>query len=84
MARLSKPGQKNYTAVASPNEKVHGKFHVETPGLADNPACVILDSVSDAGVVTPYYIWVDSAGNLRIHTAAPTDQDSDGTVVGQQ
>jgi len=32
----------------------------------------------------PYYLWVDSTGDLRIHTAAPTDEDMDGAVVGGQ
>lgn len=84
MARLSKPGQRNYTSVASENEGAHGKFHIESPDLADNPSCLVLNSVDDNGVVTPYFVWVDQGGNLRIHTSAPTNEDSDGTVVGQQ
>ena len=38
---------------------------------------------SDAGVVTTYYLWVDSTGDLRIHKAIPTNQDGDGSVVGE-
>jgi hypothetical protein len=34
---------------------------------------------------TPHYLWVDSSGNLRIHTAIPsTDPETDGTIVGTQ
>jgi hypothetical protein len=38
---------------------------------------------------TPYYVWVDATGDLRIHTAAPTEDgttvsDTAGTVVGTQ
>lgn len=85
MARLNKPSQRNYTAVASENEQAHGKLHVETPGLANKPACIVLDSVADTGVVTPYFLWVDSAGKLRILVdVPPADQDSSGTVVGTQ
>lgn len=29
------------------------------------------------------WMWIDSTGDLRIHTAAPT-ADGDGTVVGTQ
>lgn len=30
-----------------------------------------------------YYLWVDSTGDLRIKSGAPTS-DTDGTVVGTQ
>lgn len=33
---------------------------------------------------TPYYLWVDNTGDLRIHTSAPSDEDMDGAVVGGQ
>lgn len=38
---------------------------------------------------TAYYLWVDATGDLRIHTAAPTEDgttvsDTAGTVVGSQ
>jgi hypothetical protein len=38
---------------------------------------------------TPYYVWVDATGDLRIHTAAPTEDgttvsDTAGTVIGTQ
>lgn len=33
---------------------------------------------------TPYYLWVDRTGDLRIHTSAPADEDADGVVVGSQ
>jgi hypothetical protein len=33
---------------------------------------------------TPHYLWVDSTGDLRIHTAIPTDPEADGTIVGTQ
>lgn len=51
---------------------------------ADKPGILRLDAVADDGTVTPYYLWVDSTGDLRIHTSIPTNQDSDGTVVGTQ
>ena len=84
MARLVKAGQRNYTSVASENERSHGKFHVDSPPVADMPSCLILNSVDDNGVLTPRYIWVDDTGVLRVGTSAPTDQNSDGTIVGSQ
>lgn len=33
---------------------------------------------------TPHYLWVDSTGDLRIHTSIPTAPDADGTIVGTQ
>jgi hypothetical protein len=51
-------------------------------GGAEKPGMLVLYSGEATGV--PYYLWVDSSGDLRIHTAAPTDEDMDGTVVGSQ
>jgi len=51
---------------------------------ANKPGLLRLDAVNDAGTITSYYLWVDSNGKLRIYNAIPTDQDSDGTVVGTQ
>jgi len=51
---------------------------------ADKPGLLRMDAVSDAGAITTYYLWVDSTGDLRINSGIPTDQDSDGTVVGTQ
>ena len=31
-----------------------------------------------------YYLWVDSAGRLRIHNSRPSNLDTDGTIVGTQ
>ena len=33
---------------------------------------------------TPHYLWVDNTGDLRIHTAIPSNPDADGTIVGTQ
>ena len=46
----------------------------------DDPGCLVL--YDHAG--TAYYLWVDNTGDLRIHTAAPGDEDADGTIVGTQ
>ena len=84
-----------YTAVGNSYpgpSKNHGRLHVKMPvtpgtstGLPDYPSCLMLDGVTDTtGAVITYWLWVDSAGKLRIHTAAPTNQDSDGTIVGAQ
>jgi hypothetical protein len=32
----------------------------------------------------PWYLWVDSNGDLRINATIPTDAEADGTVVGTQ
>lgn len=58
---------------------------INTTPTPDKPSLLVLYAVADTtGVKTPYYLWVDSTGDLRIHTAVPTNQDSDGTVVGAQ
>lgn len=63
---------------------VQGIRHIRGLAAADKPGLLSLDSVADDGTITQYYLWVDSAGKLRINNAVPTDQDSDGTVVGTQ
>jgi len=58
-------------------------FHIKTIGTPDKPSILAMDAVADSsGVRTTYYLWVDTTGDLRIHSAIPTNQDSDGTVVG--
>lgn len=49
-------------------------------GGADDPGLLVF---YDAGG-TARYVWVDTTGDLRVHTAAPTNEDGDGTVVGAQ
>lgn len=66
------------------SRRVQGTVHVETVGTADKPSLLALDAVDDDGVVTTNYLWVDQNGDLRIGTAVPTDEDSDGTIVGTQ
>ena len=58
-------------------------LYVQSEETAEKPSIIALDA-SAAGVRTTYYLWIDSTGDLRIHTALPTDEDSDGTVVGDQ
>jgi hypothetical protein len=56
---------------------------IDTVAAPEKPSILCLYAVADTtGVKTPYYLWVDSTGDLRIHTALPTNQDSDGTVIG--
>ena len=58
-------------------------FHIKTIATPEKPSILALDAVADTtGVRTTYYLWVDSTGDLRIHTSIPTNQDGDGTVVG--
>ena len=65
-------------------EAIQGGVLIETVAAADKPSILGMYATSDAAERTAYYLWVDSNGDLRIHTAIPTDQDSDGTVVGTQ
>jgi hypothetical protein len=61
-----------------------GILLLETKKVADKPSILGLYAVSDTPERTAYYLWVDSNGKLRIHTSIPTNQDSDGTIVGTQ
>jgi len=56
---------------------------VNTATVEQKPSIICLYSSTDTtGAKTPYYLWVDSTGDLRLHTSIPTDEDSDGNVVG--
>ena len=60
-------------------------LHIKTVATPEKPSILALDAVADStGVRTTYYLWVDSTGDLRIHTSIPTNQDGDGSVVGGQ
>jgi len=52
-------------------------------GVAEKPGILAMD-MNNAGNLTTYYLWVDSAGKLRIGTAIPADENAEGTVVGAQ
>ena len=58
---------------------------VNTVAEEEKPSIISLYATADTtGTKTPYYLWVDSTGDLRIHTSVPTNQNGDGTVVGAQ
>ena len=78
-SRIGAPGR-----VAQGVLHVFGPTNVTGTGLANKPGILALDAVSDAGVVTTYYLWVDDTGDLRIGSTFPTNQDGDGAVVGSQ
>ena len=80
MAKLN-PGTTDTTTLGK-GDKQH-VLYVQSEEVAEKPSIIALDA-SVAGVRTTYYLWVDSTGDLRIHTSIPTDEDSDGTVVGDQ
>lgn len=66
-------------------KNVQAAVHVLAKPVQDHPGLLILDAVADStGVITPYYLWVDSDGKLRISSTLPTNQNSDGTIVGTQ
>jgi len=50
----------------------------------DYPSVIKMQMVTSGGTITDEYLWIDGAGRLRIHTSMPSDQDSDGTIVGTQ
>jgi len=51
--------------------------HILDGGADNKPGALVL--YDDGG--NPYYLWVDSGGELRGHTAYPTDDDADGVVI---
>ena len=50
------------------------------PGAGQQPGMIELKEQDG----TPWYLWVDSNGDLKILNAIPTDPDGTGTIVGTQ
>lgn len=85
MARETERPSAGTIRFGSRRKGVQGEVHIETTATANKPALLALDAVSPSdGSVTTYYLWVDSAGKLRISSAKPTTEVSDGTIVGSQ
>lgn len=59
-----------------------GTIRIRSNGVADNPGVIQLDAVNASGTVTTYRLWVDDTGQLRRASSYPTNQDSDGVIVG--
>jgi hypothetical protein len=57
------------------------ELHIKGDDDGDNDAGFLVMYDDDGN---DYYLWVDSTGDLRIHTAKPADTDADGAVVGDQ
>jgi hypothetical protein len=55
--------------------------HIQGIRKANFPGVLIMDASLDDATLVPYYMWIDSNGALRTHTALPTNQDGDGTVI---
>lgn len=53
------------------------KLYIYDGNSDNNPGQLVL--ANDAGSL--FYLWTDTAGNLRFHTAAPTDDDTNGTDI---
>jgi hypothetical protein len=52
-------------------------------GTPEKPGVIALESSADTtGERTRYFLWMDTNGALRAHTAIPTNQDGDGSAVG--
>ena len=79
LTHFGPPGDKSVQA--NDDALKQGGVACTSSGNADEPGILRLDAVSDAGTITPYYLWMDSSGNLRKSTSIPTNQDSDGDTV---
>jgi len=53
---------------------------LQSKGAVAKPGFIVLKTAAKV----QYWLWVDSTGDLRIHTAEPTAYDADGAIVGTQ
>ncbi|MHA1949986.1 MAG: hypothetical protein ACW987_08945 [Candidatus Thorarchaeota archaeon] len=74
-------GEKHFTSFGSVGTEERNNDDV-TGGTVVGKQPGMLRLVNQSGV--GYWLWVDNVGDLRIHTALPTDPDANGTVVGTQ
>jgi hypothetical protein len=52
-------------------------------GAGEAPGLLCLESVNAGGTTyARLYLWADSANSLRYSTTIPTDEDSDGSIIG--
>jgi len=82
---LVSDGTECTTKMKSPYpDAVRGQQLVIEDSGHDKPACLVLYTTNSSGTQAAYWLWVDSNGALRIASSEPSDQDSDGTIVGTQ
>lgn len=80
MAKISNAAIIN---IGDASDKRQGMLRIPAKdGVADSPGILVLPASAAAGAITDYALWVDRTGVLRIHTAIPTNEDSDGSAVG--
>ncbi len=77
--------EKGFTTFTSVGTKPLLNDNITTPA-AGNPGAGqqpgMLELKEQDG--TPWFLWVDSNGDLKIMNAIPTDPDGSGTIVGTQ
>lgn len=69
------------TRYGSDRAGVQGGMYVESNGGASLGSWLALDGISAAGAGTTWYLFVTSAGVLRIANARPTNTETDGSAV---
>ena len=75
---LSLPAVACQFNIGSASSTTGSKVSVFDGGADNKPGAIAL--YADGGV--PLWLFVSTAGALRTHTAYPTDDDTDGTLVG--
>lgn len=69
------------TRSGSSRAGLQGGFYVVSEGGAGQGSVLALDGISAAGVTTTWYLFVTSAGVLRISSTYPTDTETSGSAV---
>jgi hypothetical protein len=65
-----------------PQQKTaQGVFYVSGSNIPSKGSVLALDGVTSGGVCTTWYLFVTSAGVLRIDDELPDDTEADGSAV---
>lgn len=75
------PPPEGETRFGATRPGLQGGFYIQSDGGAGKGTVLALDGISVAGVTTTWYLFVTSAGVLRIASTYPTDTETSGSAV---
>ena len=79
--RQNAPTIEGESRLGSERPGIQGTFYVQSNGGANKGTVLALDGISAAGAVTTWYLFVTSAGVLRIASTYPTNTETGGSAV---
>jgi len=79
--KTAAPAAEGETRFGAVRAGQQGGLYIPSGNKASTGSWIAIDGVDSSGAATTWYLFVTSAGTLRIHNAVPTDTESDGSAV---